>query len=716
MKNLGRRPGDARLSKLLPFEFRGNRRVNDLFDEFLTQKNYNRALCKRLLTVSRQRRGVPWELRRLAILMLEHQILKLDPANISEFDFLLRQLGLKPARGHAHAVTGDVLKQGYSTTDSPQFVLELHRRLQRLDHVHRGIKGRRTSDAALHDFWNCSRSECRLSLARYLLTPEEVINRIVGDLQVTAGVADHDTGRPHFVDVEIARGLRILPDFEAKILKALCDAANVYWVSKTTSSEINSLVEYPLTTVVVVIKPPGSDIEFEIKRAGRKRDNALNVVYARNSYTVPPSHRLDGGCMQWLLRFEANAAAKFSRIYRLVHGTNAPIANYVSRSTIFSVPAGETEVQTLPYFTDPQLFGSGFEQMRVAMSESVADFIDESGSKLPPLPGDLGLTAHFISHVAPAQAILCGTSSLRLDRVAAYLSPNGAQRYFVEGLSASCSKEDGRQFADRLLEEVLGSYRRPKARYRNHEQYLAAAFELPENRATANKTYNSLVQQIAKFWGTLLGVRGYSRGESFVGRNVGLKSYWDSGEWKVKIIFMDHDALAIPDYSVQNFLAQNALPEMFLDERYIWGGTNAAQLSTSAVGFLRCIYRIKNEVFEHGQVLASRGLREAYRKTQEGLLTNPKLRALFNAQFVSRLPDWDTFVTGYLQLNGDRKAAEAWKRKMKRALAAKGYRREAYDAYAQALEKNRVFVEKYQHVFDSQPGDDESLFSQKETA
>jgi hypothetical protein len=338
--------------------------------------------------------------------------------------------------------------------------------------------------------------------------------------------------------------------------------------------------------------------------------------------------------------------------------------------------------------------------MRVAMSESVADFTDENGRKLPPLPGDLGLTAHFISHVAPAQAILSGTSSLRLDRLAAYLSPNGSQRYFVEGQGASYSNEDEKQFADSLLEEVLGSYRRPKAKYRNYGQYLAAAFEMPENRATANNTYTSLVQQIAKFWGTLLGVRGYSRGESFVGRNVGLKSYWGSGEWKVKIIFMDHDALAIPDHSVQNFLAQNALPEMFLDERYIWGGTNAAQFSTSAVGFLRCIYRISDEVFEQGQVSASKVLREAYRKTQEALLTNPKLRAIFNDQFVKRLPDWDTFVTGYLQLNGDRKAAAAWKRKMKRALAAKGYRSEAYAKYAEALEKNRAFVEKYRDVFD----------------
>lgn len=702
MKNLGRRLSHPRLSKLT-FEFSGNPRVSELVDAFLTHENYSRDLCKRLLTLSRQGRDVPWEIRRVAILMLEHQILKLDPANLAEFDFLLRQLGLKRARGRERAITRDVLKQGYSTTNFPKFVLELRRRLQRLDHIHREIKGKKTSTAALRRFWNCSACECRLTLARYLFSPEEVLNRIVGELQVTSGLIDHDTDPPHFLEAEIAHGLSLLPDFEAKILKGLCKDANIYWVSKTTSSEINSLVEYPLTTVVVVIKPPGSDMEFEIKRAGRKSDHALNVVYARNGYTVPPSHRLDGGCMQWLLRFESNSAAKFSRIYRLVHGTDAPIANYVSRSTIFSVPVGKTEVQTVPYFTQPQVFGTGFEQMRVAMSESVADFIEESGVKLPRLPGDLGLTAHFISHVAPAQAILSGTSSFRLDRLAAYLSPQGLRKY-ADGLGKSYSSEEGKQFADALLEEVLGSYVRPGARYRNHAQYLAAAFKQPENRVTAERIYCSLVQEIARFWGTLLGVRGYSRGESFVARNVGLKSYWDSGAWKVKIIFMDHDALSIPDFSVHNFLAQNALPEMSLDERYIWGGTNAAQRSTSTVGYLRCIYRVNDDIFERGQALASKVLREAYQKTQAGLFTNPKLRALFNDQFVSRLPDWDTFVAGYLELNGDRKAAEAWKRKMKRALAAKGYRQEAYDKYAQALENNRVFVEKYRQIFDYQTG------------
>src|SRR6266571_5889665 len=693
MKNLGRRrrlAGHYRLSEPLPTGFRGNHHLNDLFDEFLQHNAYSRDFCLKMLAVARQARKDAWESRRLAILMLEHQILKLNQRNLDEFDFLLTQLNLKQAQGSAHPITNEVLQEGYSTTDLPGFVLELRRKLQRLNHAHEKIRGRKTPDTALRYFWECSRHDCRLSLARYLFTPEEVVDEIIKQLQVTAGVQDHDAERPRFVDDEIARGLSRLPDFERTILKRICESSNVYWVSETTNSKINSLVEYPLATVVLVIKPPGSDIEFEIKRAGRRDHNLLNVVYAREGYTVPPSHRLDGGSMQWLLRFEANAASKLSLIYRLAHGVDAPIANYVSRANIFSVPVARNEVQTLPYFTEPQPFGRGFSEMRIAMEESVQAFIDEGNSKLPALRGDLGLTAHFISQVAPAQAILSGTSSFRLDRVAAYLSASGPQWYFEHGLRTPYAAADGKRLVDTILQEILGSYRPPRTRYHNHEQYVAAAFKLTENRATADRTYQSLIQQIAKFWGTLLAVRGYSRGESFVARNVGLKSFWDSGEWKVRIIFMDHDALVIPDHGTRNFLAQNALPEMRLDERYVWGGANGAQFATSEVGYLRSIYRISDSVFNEAQISALRILKGAYRKTQEALTTNLKLQKLFNNQFISRLPDWDSFVTGFLQMNGDQAASDAWKKKMKRMLAAKGYRREAFDSYAAAIEKNRA--------------------------
>jgi len=404
--------------------------------------------------------------------------------------------------------------------------------------------------------------------------------------------------------------------------------------------------------------------------------------------------------MRWLLRFEANAASWLAFIYRGVHGTVAPMASYISRSTIFSIPVRNARVQTFPYFTEPQLFGDGFQAMRVAMRESVDAFREEGSSQVPKLRGELGLTAQFISQVAPAQAILSGTTSFRLDKLAAYLSNDGPRLYFEEGLGVKYSRHDARRFSDSILQEVLGIYQPPNTTYQSHQQYIKAAFSMPENRVQADQIYLSLMKQIAKFWGTLLAVRGYSRGESFVARNVGLKSVWDAGQWQVQIIFMDHDALVIPGPGDKNFLAQNALPEMALDERYIWGGTNAAQFATSEVGYLRNIYRVGEDLGKKGQALANQNLRRAYKKTQRVLSTNPKLRALFNEQFVRRLPDWDMFVSGYLQLNGNKSATSSWKKEMTKTLTTKGYRHDSFENFEKAFDKNREFLERYSRLFD----------------
>ncbi len=702
MKNLrgpSRISRQDRLFKLLSTEFSCAGQAYDLFDEFLQLATYSENFCLRLLAVAKERNQAVWDLRRLAMLMLEHQILKIPPNHLDDFDQLFTQLSLKSAPGPGKTIVGAVLKEGYSTTDLRDFIPEFRSKLERLNFVHDRISGRRTPDNALRDFIALSRLDCKLTVARYLFTSAEVVDRILSQVQVADGMADIDRTQPEFVNDELNHALSCLPDFEREIVERLCESSDIYWVSETTSAEINSLVEYPLTTVVLVIKPPGSDIEFEIKRAGRKGHHSLNVVYARNGYTVSPSHRLDGGSMRWLLRFEAAAASRFSFIYRGVHKSEAPMANYISRSSIYSVPVQQTRVQTLPYFTEPHLFGKGFQEMRVAMAESVEAFVEEGSSRLPVLDSALGLTAQFISQVAPAQAILGGTTSFRLDKLAAYLSNEGPRIYFAEGLGVAHSKHDARRLADLVLQEILGSYQPPKARYQSHDQYVKAAFGVTENRTRADRIYLSLMKQIAVFWGTLLAVRGYSRGESFVGRNVGLKSSWHAGQWQVKIIFMDHDALVIPGMRDRNFLARDALPEMALDERYIWGGTNAAQFATSEVGYLRSIYRVSDALARKGQSLAHQALRKAYQKTQASLLTDPKLRALFNEQFVKRLPDWDTFVSGYLQLNGDKATTTTWKKEMKKTLAAKGYRQEAFEAYENAIKKNREFLEKYRRVF-----------------
>lgn len=701
MNNPGRRTSishQGHLQQLLTNYLRDPAQALDLIDEFLRHERYNQAFCLRLIALAKQPTNAAWEIRRLAALMLENQILKLDLVQVNEFDLLLTRLGLKHELDVS--ITGSVLKEGFSTTEISQFIVEFRRKLQRLSRIHKQIKGSGTRESAICDFVELSRRDCKLSLARYLFTADEVVDEILKAVQVTDGIEDLDLSPDPLTRDELRRTLEILPDFEAAILKNLSEASNIYWVSETTSSEINSLVEYPRTTVVLVIKPPGSDIEFEIKRAGRRGRNSLNVVYARNGYTVPPSHRLDGGSMQELLRYEASNACRIATIFRLVHGAEAPMPDYISRSTIYSVPVMDASVATLDYFTQPEYFGDGFREMRIAMKESVDAFASEDGHSLPDGPGSLALTARFIGHMAPAQAIVCGTSSFRLDKLATYLSVNGPKEYFKRGHRAACENGDARRLADELLEEVLGAYQPPDVTYESHEQYVNAALDVAENRQTANQVYLSLVEQIAKFWGTFLAIGGFSRGESFIGRNVGLRTVWADGQWKVELIFMDHDAVVIPWPGDGQFYAKGALPNISIDERYIWGRYNARRFATSEMGYLQSIYRIDSAIDAEGQQRAKLALRDAYKKTQQALLTNPRLKQFFSEVFIDRLLVWDTLVDGYLRMNGDKTANAGVKKELKEMLAAKGYRNGAYESYMKTIKQYSAFLERYSYLFD----------------
>jgi hypothetical protein len=300
----------------------------------------------------------------------------------------------------------------------------------------------------------------------------------------------------------------------------------------------------------------------------------------------------------------------------------------------------------------------------------------------------MGLTAEFLSHVAPAQAILSGTSSFRIDKVATYLSSEGAEKYFREYQEVEYSANDARRFADELLDEVLGLYVPPSVTFKNYGRYVDAALAVPANRKRADEIFLSLVRQIAEFWGTIMGIRGQSRGESFVGRNVGIRSVWVDGQWRVKLIFMDHDALTLPDQDIGHFFAQNALPGMLLDERHTWGKANPALFPTSLVGYLLGIYRIGRALESEAQCIAETELLRAYKKTQAAVLNDRKLRAFVSETFVSRLLDWDEFVIGFLRPN------KGWKTRMKRTFKEKGYEPDAFEYYTEACEKYRGFIER----------------------
>jgi len=701
MKNASgsaRTPGQTRLFNFLASEFHNPSQVFELVDDFLARPSFDRDFLQKLITIGKQRKGIPWNLRRLATLILEHQILKVDPNDLITFDSIFVQLNLKRP-GLDRPLVNSVLKEGYSATDIHRFVPEFRRKLDRLSRVHDGIKGRRTSLTALRNFINVSRQHCKLALARYFFTPQEIVDEIFNQVLDSDAVKDLDLSEASFIEPEIARAIDLLPDYEAEILKRLRQSSRIFWVSEKTSSRLNSLVEYPLTTVVLVIKPPGSEVEFEIKRAGLRGENSLNVVFVRNGYTVPPSHRLNGGSMQWLLRYEADSATRISRAYRQVHGTEAPVPTYIARASVYSIPSRNGEERTMDYFTERRCFGPRFSQMRVAMRESVEAFANEGHHRLPDLPDGLGLTAQFIGQVTPAQSILSGTSAFRLDKIEKYLSNAGPDQYFKQGLGVAYTAEDARELADSVLEEILGVYHPPQVRYTTHEQYVAAALNVTANHRRANEMYLSLVDQIAKFWGTLLSLRIHTRGESFVARNVGLKSYWDHGEWKVKIIFMDHDAVTLHGPSEHFFWADSAIPTMALDESYIWS-RNPRHFPGSDLGYLQRIYRIGKAIDKKGDAVARQTLKEAYVQTRRALQTNQRLRSLFHKRFLERLLDWDIFVSGYLAMNSHKPANTRWKKKMTDMLTKNGYKPGAVERMGETVEKNRQFLEKYSFLFE----------------
>jgi len=667
-----------------------DRIINDLLNEFLRYGTYEKSFCLRLISLARDRR-VAWGTRCLAILIAEHQILKLEPGDTESFDELFAQLNIKAARG----VKPSVLKEGYSTTELRPFIHEFQRRLARLNRIHSRICGPRTSEAALREFIEISRTECKLTLGRYLFTPKEVVARIVKEVKVSDGVKDIDVNQAGFVDTEIARAIRRLPDFEAGILRCLCEGSKIYWAADRANQRINSLVEYPLTTVVLVIKPPGSDHEFELKRAGRRGNNPFNLVYRRGGYRVSPSHRLDGGSMAWLLRYEGRSAARFSSIYRLVHGVEAPLPGYISRNTVYSIPSRIGPVSIFRYFNEPDVFGERYPEMRGAMREIVAVLKKDEGRNLPNVPGEMALTAEYVSHDAPGQALVSGTSSFRIDKLGLYLSAAGAETYFKNYLQVDYTAPDAKQFADALLEEVLGVYEPPDVECDEYDSYVDAALSVTANRTRADEIFLSLVQQIAQVWGTLLGIKGYSRGESFVARNVGLRSVWEQGQWQVKAVFMDHDALSLPDHEIGHFFAQNAIVSMLLDERHIWGRANPALFPTTLVGFLTSIYRVSAEVADRAQTLAEEALKATYQKTQQAILTDPKLRVFFRNLFLNRLTDWDHFVKGYL--NGK---TPAWEAEMKKLFADKGYEQDAFDYFKLAADKGQGFLERNRFLYE----------------
>ena len=687
----------ARLAQVVATRFPDEPRAAALAGSFLALNRYDQRFAMELLALGRGRDGASWNLRLLSAMMLADQCLRLKDDAIVELTFLFGKLGLL-APGSLE-VNADVLRQGYTSIELPTFCTEFLRHLSRLSRIHRRLRGFRTPTEVWDNFIVVSRDPCKVPLARYLFAPAEVVERVVQRLQVSSGLPLplEESG-----EGEARRYRTHLPSYENEIVRLLTKEAHIYWSCERTSSEINRLVENPLGTVACVVKPPGSALEFEIKRTGIGGAFPLTAVHIGvNGNPVPPSHRLQGGASTASLRWESNHAAILSKVYRTAHGREAPISKIIALASYRTVPCRGREVHLLDYFTNPEIFGARHPEMRQQMQHCVVAFDEQFGRDFAELPGEVGLTGRFLYHVLPCQGLLAQTTSYRLDTLAKYFSSVGAEIYFDKGLKrASHTHSDARQFADALLEEVLGVYLAPEVAYEDHAQYLDAAFSLPENRRRADALLAAAVSDLGLLWGTLLALGGFSFGESFVGRNVGLKSVFAGGEWTCRLISMDHDNLHLPDADDEVFWAQGALRTAVLDECFIRGNPGRPnQIPGSALFFLEQIYHVAETERGRSHDRLDEAMAIAYRRTRQALERDPKARRLFSKSYLRHLRDWNVIVADYLRGGDDSTTLATWKTRTRAYLTARTYISEVVENYCKAVEKHGDFVRRYSFLY-----------------
>ncbi|WP_089939828.1 hypothetical protein [Candidatus Entotheonella palauensis] len=178
------------LYKILQREFGDHSLIYELFDNFLSHEDYDRDFVSQLFSISKGVDTHAWEIRKIAMLMLEKQILNIPIDDIDEYDFIYSQLDIKRER----SLKESLLKEGYSTTDLHGFSSEFRERLAGSARVHQNMQGLNTSECALEDFIEQSRQACKLSLARYLFTPDEVVAEILKQVRVSRGVKVPLTG------------------------------------------------------------------------------------------------------------------------------------------------------------------------------------------------------------------------------------------------------------------------------------------------------------------------------------------------------------------------------------------------------------------------------------------------------------------------------------------------------------------------------------------
>lgn len=577
--------------------------------ELVERRAWSREHALSLLRLGRS--AEPWDTRLLAAVALEHLVWRFDRDACGELG-----LDCDP--------------------------IELAARIARRAHLHRRMRRAGDAGALLRAAEPFLRAPCRVAMARFVFTAGDVLARVESDVHVAEGVRDAVPSRHKCAADEAQRALTALPSLERRLVALLGENDRTYWIAPRTSSRLHSLVENPEGTVVLTIKPPGSEVEIEIKRAGSRGRRPLEVQAHSADAVAPLSHHLWGGSQADLLRWERGESNLLSLAYRLAHGTEASLSRTVAITSIYDLPDG---ANVLAYFSTPELYGDGFAAMQERLRVALRHFeLDDSG---PPLT----LAARFLGRVHPAQAIQIGNSSFRLDRVADYLTARGARRYFRE-IGELWSRPAAYDLADEVLEECIAHYS-PPPRRGGYEAYVRAARSA--NREEAARAYAGCASQLGTMHGTVASLRGGSSGESFTARNIGLRCLLEDGAWRVRLLFMDHDALNITGRADRDYHPRPLVKYLALDVKH-------AARSLSLLGQIYGLPRsVARDAFR-------RAASEAYRATVDAVASRRSFRPLFYAAFRRRLRDWDAIVTQSLERD-----VPSWKQWTHRFLRKRDY-------------------------------------------
>jgi len=192
-------------------------------------------------------------------------------------------------------------------------------------------------------------------------------------------------------------------------------------------------------------------------------------------------------------------------------------------------------------------------------------------------------------------------------------------------------------------------------------------------------------------------MRGFSDGESFVQRNVGLKSVWCDGDWRLRLIVQDHDDLTVAGIGPRWISPWREVSGMQRDEVHILGGPVGTSTVEGDAAALQQIYRVDPVVAGAGVSALKEAAAAAFDRGQAELAVNRDLQDLFPRGFLDARGDYYELVSRFLR--ADPADLNPWTEDASAYLGARGYPAEQIATYTKSIYHFRRFFDRMRFLY-----------------